>query len=240
MLTERQITLLKAIIDEYIKSAEPVGSVELVDKYNLKFSAATVRNEMAKLIEEGFLAMLHTSSGRVPTRMAYRMYLDQMLKENELPVLQEVAMKQRLWTTRFEFERLLREAVLALSDVTKNLAIATTSDGYVIHAGAVNVLENKEFWDIDATKAALSILDRFEVLEKIFQRSPYGGDVRCVIEEEIGLDNLKGCTITFSDYNTGKKSGYIALLGPSRMDYCNVLPAVRYTKQLVEELGNSW
>lgn len=240
MLTDRQIQLLKAVIDEYIKTAEPVGSVELVDKYNFKCSAATVRNEMARLIEDGFLAMLHTSSGRVPTKMAYRYYLDQLMTEEELPVLQEVAMKQRLWASRFEFERLLREAVLSMADATKALAIATTGDGYIVHAGAVNILENKEFWDIDAAREAFMLLDRYELLEKVLQNSPYGNDVKFVIEEEIGLEKLNGSAIVFTNYNVGKKSGSIAVLGPSRMNYAAIIPAVRYTKQLLEELGCAW
>lgn len=240
MLSDRQIQLLQAIISEYIKTAEPVGSVELVDKYNLKFSAATVRNEMAKLIEDGFLQMLHTSSGRVPTRMAYRLYLDQIMHEEEMPVLQEVAMKQRLWSNRFEFEKLLRESVLSLAETSKLLAIATTTDGYIVHAGAVNVLDSKEFWDIDVAKAALSLLDRYDLLEKVFQNAPYGNDVRCVIEEEMGMEKLANCALIFSPYAVGKRSGFIALLGPSRINYAGVIPLVRYTKQLVEELGNSW
>jgi transcriptional regulator of heat shock response len=240
MLTDRQIQLLEAIINEYIKTAEPIGSVELVSKYNLKCSAATVRNEMARLIDDGFLEMVHTSSGRVPTRLAYRLYLDQIMQEEELPVLQEVAMKQRLWANRFEFEKLLREAVLALAEATKGLAIATTSDGYIVHAGAVNVLENKEFWDIDVAKAALTLLDRYDLLEKILASAQYGNDVKVVLEEEIGLDKLDNCAVVFSQYNVGKKQGYIAVLGPSRNNYAAIIPAVRYTKQLIEELGNSW
>lgn len=240
MLTDRQIQLLKAVISEYIKTSEPVGSVDLVEKYNFKCSPATIRNEMSRLIDDGFLAMLHTSSGRVPTKMAYRFYLDTIMQEEEMPVLQEVAMKQRLWANRFEFEKLLRETVLALADVTKQLAIATSSDGYIVHAGAVNILDNKEFWDIEAMKTALLLLDKYELLERVLQNSPYGGDVRCVIEEEIGLDKLNNCTITFSAYNTGKKTGYIALLGPSRMNYPTVFPAVKYAKKLIEELGGGW
>ena len=240
MLSDRQIQLLQAIISEYILTAEPVGSIDIVEKYNIKCSPATVRNEMARLIDEGFLEMLHTSSGRVPTKMAYRLYLDQLMHETDLPVLQEVAMKQRLWSNRFEFERLLREAVLSLADATRYLVFATTSESYIVHAGAANALDNKEFWDIDVAKAALMLMDNYEILEKVLQNSPFGGDIKCVIGEEIGLDKLKNCAVVFSNYNTGKKNGYVGVLGPSRMNYAAVIPAVRYTKGLVEELGGSW
>lgn len=241
MLSERQIDLLSAIIKEYIDSSEPVGSLDLVKKYNLKFSAATVRNEMAKLIDDGFLQMPHTSSGRIPTPMAYRFFLEEVMEEEDVPVLQEIAMKQKMWPTRFEFEKLLRNSVLSLADLTKELAIATTKDGHVIHAGAVNVLDNKEFWDINVAKSALYLLDNYELLEKIFQKSPFGAtDIKCVIGDELGYDNLDDCCVVFSNYDLGERSGYVAVLGPSRMNYARVIPAVRYTKNLIEELAGSW
>jgi heat-inducible transcriptional repressor len=77
-LTDRQMKLLKAVIDEYVNSSEPVGSQTIAKKYVLNCSAATIRNEMAKLIELGFLDMLHTSSGRVPTHLAYKFFLDEL------------------------------------------------------------------------------------------------------------------------------------------------------------------
>jgi transcriptional regulator of heat shock response len=240
MLTDRQIDLLKAIIDAYISTSEPVGSVEVVKRYNLHCSAATIRNEMAKLISLGFLEMPHTSSGRVPTKMAYRMYLDSMMDETDLPVLQEVALKQRLWPNRFHFEKMLREAMIALSEITKALAIATTSDGFMAHAGAVNVLENKEFWEIDSAKAALLLLDNSEMMERVFQGAPYGGDVRCVLEDELGIENLRKSSIVFAPYSIGNRNGHIAVLGPSRINYANIIPAIRYTKKVIEELGEAW
>lgn len=240
MLTERQLGLLTAIIDSYINTSEPVGSVDVVKKYNMKCSAATIRNEMAKLLSLGYLEMPHTSSGRVPTKQAYRLYLDELMQEDELPILQEVALKQRLWPNRFHFEKMLREAMIALAEITNSLAMATTSDGFMAHAGAVNVLENKEFWEIDSAKAALIILDNAEMLERVFQAAPYGGDVKTVLEDELGIHNLRKSSIVFSPYHVGNRSGHIAVLGPSRINYAKVIPAIRYTKKVVEELGEAW
>jgi transcriptional regulator of heat shock response len=238
-LTERQIQLLKAIIDTYIDEAEPVGSVEVVKRYNMRCSAATVRNEMAHLFSLGYLEMPHTSSGRIPTKQAYRLYLDQIMTESELPVLQEVALKQRLWPVRFQLERMLRESVIALSEITKMLSIATMDDGYVVHAGSVNVLENKEFWEIDVAKSALTLLDNYPMLEKIFQLPRFGNDISCIIEEEIGMESLKKCTFVFSRYEGRTASGYLAVFGPSRMNYSGVIPAIRYSKNLIEELSEA-
>lgn len=241
MLTERQLQLLEAIISEYISSAEPVGSALIVEKYNVKYSPATVRNEMAKLLEQGYLEMLHTSSGRVPTREAYKLFLEEMMEETDLDVLQEVALKQRLWSNRHEFEKMLRQAVLSLSDLTKELVLITTEDGHVIHAGAVNLLDYREFWDIEAAKAALHLLDRHELLEKIFEKTEATSrNVDYLIGDDLGDERLKECCMVSARYEVGKRSGYIGVFGPARMNYQKVIPAVRYTKDLVQELGGSW
>ena len=240
MINDRQIALLNAIINEYINTSEPVGSVEVVKKYNLKYSPATARNEMARLLDLGFLEMLHTSSGRVPTPMAYRLFLDQVMEEDDLPVLQEVAMKQRLWPSRFEFDRLLKQAVLALSENAGELSIITSNDGYVHYAGAVNILDHKEFWDIDVARTALSILDRYELLEEIFKKAPIGKDVKTIIGTELGIENLENSAFAFAPFQIGSKAGHVAVFGPARMRYNNIIPAVRYTKQLIEELGETW
>ena len=240
MLSDRQLTLLDAIIKEYLHESEPVGSVQIVEKYEIGCSPATVRNEMAKLLDMGYLEMLHTSSGRVPTRLAYKLYLDEIMEEEDLPVLQEVAMKQRLWPDRFNFDALLRQAVSSLSEHTHELALATVNDGYVISHGSVNILDNKEFWDIDSAKAALILTDSYELLDKVFRVATGGGNVKYLLEEELGLDNLDKSGIVFTDYEMGTKQGHLAVFGPSRMDYSRVVPALKYTKNLLHELGESW
>ncbi len=239
-ITTRQIDLLKAIVQEYVSSTSPVGSQTLVEKYNLKVSPATVRNEMAELIEKGFLEMKHTSSGRVPTTIGFRFFVDQLMEEAELPILQEVAVKQKLWPSRFEFEKMLRQAALALADLTKKLAITTTSDGHMFHAGSVNVLEQPEFWEIDVAKSALSLLDNHEILHALFDKTHSDRDVKVLIGDEIGLNNLHTCSLVFAPYIAGRRSGAVCILGPARMEYDQIVPAVRYTKGLLEELGANW
>ena len=78
-LDQRKQRVLKAVIDDYIESAEPVGSRTLARKYNLGVSPATIRNEMADLEMLGYLEHLHTSSGRVPSSKGYRFYVDGLI-----------------------------------------------------------------------------------------------------------------------------------------------------------------
>lgn len=84
-LTERQETVLALIVHEYIDNARPVGSKRLVQRYSLRVSSATVRNEMAALTEMGFLRQPHTSAGRQPTEAGYRYFVGQLLGDTDLP-----------------------------------------------------------------------------------------------------------------------------------------------------------
>ena len=240
MLSDRQLNLINAIISEYLNESEPVGSMQVVTKYEIGCSPATVRNEMAKLLDMGYLEMLHTSSGRVPTKQAYRLYLDEIMEEEELPVLQEVAMKQRLWPARFNFEALLRQAVGSLSEQTQELAFITVNEGYVVTKGAVNILDNKEFWDIDVAKSALTTVESYEILEKIFAKTAFGDGVRILLEDEIDIQNLDKCGFVFVPYTIGNKSGHLGVFGPSRMDYAKIVPAIKHTKKLLSELSENW
>ena len=83
-LTERKLKILQAIISDYVKTAEPVGSRTISKKYDLGVSPATVRNEMADLEEMGYLTHPHTSAGRVPSDSAYRLYVNALMEKKEL------------------------------------------------------------------------------------------------------------------------------------------------------------
>lgn len=86
-LDERKNKILKAVVEDYIKYAEPVGSKTLVDKHKLGYSSATIRNEMALLETEGYLEQPHTSAGRVPSSEGYRYYVDNLMKNSQLSMV---------------------------------------------------------------------------------------------------------------------------------------------------------
>ena len=83
-LNERKMKILKAIVKDYIETAEAVGSRTISKKHNLGVSAATIRNEMADLEELGYLVQPHTSAGRVPTEKGYKLYVDLLMGTSEL------------------------------------------------------------------------------------------------------------------------------------------------------------
>ncbi|MFH1566285.1 MAG: hypothetical protein ABIB98_03765 [bacterium] len=239
-VTLRQKELLKILVDEYIDSAAPVGSEVLVKKYRLKYSPATVRNEMADLIRKGFLEMVHASSGRKPTSLGIRYYITELMEEEEIPVLNEVSIKQQVWQERYVFEKLLRNITLALAGSTKHLSVVSLDDGFVIHAGSVNILEYPEFFDINVARAALNLLDNFELLNDIFSKGFGDNDVKVLVGKELSFKDLDTCGFIYANFSGRGKSGAIAVLGPDRMSYSKIIPTVRYVKNLVNEVISSF
>ncbi|MFD1445302.1 heat-inducible transcriptional repressor HrcA [Oceanobacillus profundus] len=124
MLTERQLTILQVIIDDFIDSAHPIGSRALSKKENLPYSAATIRNEMADLEELGFLGKTHTSSGRVPSEKGYRYYVDHLIGPIISPSPNEVTIiKNIIDDGFFEFEQIVQMSAEVLSKLTSYTSI---------------------------------------------------------------------------------------------------------------------
>ena len=124
MLDERKKRILQAIIDEYISTAEPVSSGALVQKYGLDCSSATIRNEMAELEKGGYLDKPHTSSGRVPSAQGYRLYVDELLKEDDISLEEIKYIQSKLETRVNEIEELTKIATNTLSEVTHYTSVS--------------------------------------------------------------------------------------------------------------------
>lgn len=241
-LTERQTQLLKAIIEEYIESAEPVGSETIEKKYpNLGVSPATIRNEMVKLTESGFLKKSHSSAGRVPTSTGLKFYIRELMKAKELSVSDEVAVKEKIWNHRFSLDKLLRETTRILAEKTKALALATTNEGDLYYAGTANILAMPEFYDINLTRNLLLMLDRVDFWNQLFSRAVETDDpTHVLLGEELG-EFLSPCGFIYSHYRAGSKDeGVIGVVGPTRLDYPYVIPVVRYFSDLVSEMTRNW
>src|SRR4030081_702845 len=128
-LTQRQIEILRSIIEEYIETAEAVGSETIEKKHNLSASPATIRNEMVKLSEYGYLKKPHSSAGRIPTALGLKFYVRELMKEKELSTVEEVALKEKVWDYRAQTQRFLKELTRTLAEKTGTLAIVTTDTG---------------------------------------------------------------------------------------------------------------
>lgn len=118
MLTPRKIEIFKAIVDEFIASAEPVGSKTLLEKYHLNYSSATIRSEMSELEDLGYLEKTHTSSGRVPSKMGYRFYVEHLLEEQRNENMQ-VALRQVFTERKYNTQEVLKMSCDILSEMTQ-------------------------------------------------------------------------------------------------------------------------
>ena len=122
-LTERNKKILEAIIEDYITTAEPVGSRAVTKRHGLSLSPATVRNVMADLEEMGFLCSPHTSAGRVPTDKAYRFYVDSLLAVGTIDEAERERIRKRYSTAGRDVGAVLRETSLMLSSVSHYMGI---------------------------------------------------------------------------------------------------------------------
>lgn len=240
-LTQRQIQILKSLIEEYIETAEPVGSETLEKKHNLSASPATIRNEMVRLTDLGYLRKPHTSAGRIPTPQGMKFYVTQLMKEKELSTAEEVSMKEKLWDFRGKEQKFLKELTKSLAEKTKALAVATTDEGDLFCSGYANILDMPEFFDIDITKSLLSTIDEFEYFNSLFSSMLDSEDVQILLGDELG-PKLKGAYgFVFTHYETPKNlKGEIGVLGPTRLNYTAIVPTVRYFGNLVEEIAQGW
>ncbi len=145
MLTERQARILSLIVEDYIETAEPVGSEALVRRHNLPLSPATIRNEMARLEEEGYLTHPHTSAGRIPADSGYRVYLESLMEEEALPRDAQETIRHQFHQAGREADAWLHLSAAILAQFVQNAAVVTvprSSECRFKHLELVEVHEN--------------------------------------------------------------------------------------------------
>lgn len=126
-LSARKKQILKAIIGDYIRTAEPVGSKALTEGHELPFSSATIRNEMSELEEMGYLEKPHTSAGRIPSPQGYRLYVDELMeKPGETADDDGAALQQTVLAKVRELDHLVQEAGKLLTSLTNYASVAIT------------------------------------------------------------------------------------------------------------------
>lgn len=234
-LTARQVQILRAIIEEFITTANPVGSDTIDKKFNIGVSPATIRNEMVYLTKQGYLQKDHTSAGRAPTPLAMKLYVNELMKERELTVADEVSAKEKVYRNKKKREALLREVTHILADKSRSLGIVLTSDHELYHAGYSNLLNMPEFYDIDVMRHVLSLIEEIPLLEEIFGQIAGQDQVRVVYGPELGNKFLAPVGMIYMSLDVDDLQCHFGVLGSSRFDYPYIFPMIRYIKALVEE-----
>lgn len=124
-LTERQKLVLGLVVQDYVESAQPVGSKHIVDHYGLDVSSATVRNEMAELTESGYLRQPFTSAGRVPTEEGFRFFVGELMHRQELPASTKHTISHQFYQARHETQLWMRLAASVLANQSRAASLIT-------------------------------------------------------------------------------------------------------------------
>lgn len=236
-LPDRQKQLLKAIVELYVKNGDPVSS-ELVERScDLGVSPATIRNEMVRLTDMGFLKQPHTSAGRVPTSLGFRLYIDELMKEKQLPIVDEVTIRQQIFDSRAKFDRMVQEVTRTLAKKCGTLAMSV-NNGNVYYTGAASILDLPEFFDIDVTRFVLSLFDEYTMLQQILGKASSQGTIHIIFGEETGYEYLLPTSFAFLDFESGSlHKGIIGVVGPDRLNFPLIIPYLRYVGEVLNEAG---
>lgn len=236
-LTGRQIQILRAIVERYIDTAEPVGSETIDKKFNFGVSPATIRNEMVYLADHGYLRKPHSSSGRIPTSLAIKFYVRELMREKDLSVADEVSVKERIWSNRDQMQDLLAEVARVMAERANCIGIVLTQDNQrVFHSGYAHLLTFPEFTNIDVTRTVLTLIEEVRALQEIIDYARSEEPVHIVLGEDLGNEYLSPVSFVFTDINSASGRITMGTVGPVRMDYSYVIPMMKYFRGLVYEL----
>lgn len=332
MLSDRRQIVLRALIEEYIARALPVGSRTLVERYNLGISSATVRNELSLLEEMGYLAQPHTSAGRIPTDFGYRVFVDELLSESD-PDNGEDALARELRESASDLDDLMDRTSQALARFTdcmtllvpprilsvdirlvnlvllmpqRLLIVIVTEDGQVfdrqmdlprdysqdeigktqealnnilvgtslsstsgelplgasgVHddlfrmvmaeilaclkdqnaikahpLGISHLLGKPEFSDSSCLMPVLEELEGDTMLLRVFNDAAASEEPVVRIGHENDSEALSSVSLIANRFGEAEHSGLILIVGPTRMDYSQVLKAVRAARNVLKDL----
>jgi len=222
----RKQNILNIIIKEHIKTGAPIGSGILVDKYKLKVSSATVRNEMAELENEGFIMQPYTSAGRVPTEKAYNLYIENLNKGKEYKENFE-EIKEIL---EVKDEQSFKKTAKVIAGISGNAVFWAFHRNNLYYTGISNLLAQPEFINTNLIHDISSVIDRLdEIINEIYD------DIECESQILVGSENPFGrfCGVVLTKYKFKENIGMFGILGPMRMDYKKNLAIVNFINNII-------
>lgn len=243
-LTPRQEKILFAIIEEYAELATPVGSVTLAKLFQV--SSATIRSEMARLEEAGYIAQPYTSAGRVPTDAGYRYYVNRLSEQStsepsyqhistekaDRPTLRGNRVLELRISSQARADYAIRGAVDSLVELTGNLGLATIGDQLYI-SGISRLFTQPEFLDVERVRGVAKLLDN---LEPWLREAAPGQPLSIFIGQENPIGKTSQVSLIISRFRSPYSDrSYIGVLGPTRQDYAKVMSLVRFAGQSLED-----
>src|SRR5437899_362473 len=218
-LTERERQVLEAVIETYVQTAEPAGSRTIARRFGLALSAASIRNTMSDLEEKGYLYHPHTSAGRIPTDLAYRVYVDSLMHLPPVTASESHHIREELGGggERNAVDQILERAAQVLGVLTNELGVAV---GPSLDDAVLERLELME------------VTERRDLLREALA-TRLGRGLTITIGTEHQDPKLAPFTLVTASYRLGPLAGVIGVMGPTRMPYDKIVALVEHTSRLV-------
>ena len=233
MISQRQEDILAAIVEHYADVASPVGSVTLAKLFNV--SPATIRAEMARLEELGFIMQPHTSAGRVPTDKGYRAYVNK-ISEEKLGLQVVTPRSHQMINRRVEHAgepvQAIKSAVQSLVELTHNAAWATMGTTVYLR-GLEQLFAQPEFMSGEGIQNLGYLIDN---MERWLREATLNEPLSVYIGRENPIGRGSNCSLIISKFRSPySDDSYVGVLGPTRQNYRSVMNLVQRTADSLEE-----
>ena len=224
-MEERQKNLLKYIIEEHIKTAAPISSSLMAEKYFPELSSATIRNEMAELEELGYIVQPHTSAGRIPTLSGFKHYVDSLETDETLSSKDENNLdKLNLSSGRENIKVLAKK----LAELSNDAVVVGFGLDDVYYTGLANLFSQPEFIDNELVHSMSQVIDSLDkVMEQVFKNASDNSQV--VLGDDNSFGHYCSAVVSKMFFDNGKI--VVVILGPIRMDYSRNLSLVDYIQK---------
>lgn len=228
----RKQDVLRLIVETFVHTNQPVGSIQVAEQLPYEISSATVRNDMAEMTELGLLAQPHTSAGRVPTEVGYRHYVKILVgQRRELSRRQQEVLARHLKGIR-DLQARYRAAAELLAQATGNVGFLMDANNVYL-SGLSQMAQLPEFEDFSFRTRML------EAMEKPAEFVQSLGDLVTPNGTQVLIGSnprIKNATVVISSFGPRGSKRVISIIGPTRMQYNKALPLVDYMRKLLEEL----
>ena len=226
-MAERKDEILNFIVEEFIKTATPVCSSLIVDKYFKDLSSATVRNDMVLLEEMGLIFQPHTSAGRIPTIEGYKSYLNEIQGREWTLNIKSKKIIDSINLTKSEQD--IKSMAKALAEISDSAVLIGFSPHNVYYTGISNIFRQPEFRDQTLIYSISEVIDHLdEVMQMIYLK--IGEEIKIIIGDENPFGELT--SVILSKVNIENKEIMVGILGPNRMDYRENISLIKYIQQI--------
>jgi transcriptional regulator of heat shock response len=232
----RQEEVLAIIVKTYVETAEPVGSRYVSRQLGL--SSATIRNVMSDLEELGFITQPHTSAGRTPTDKGYRYYIDSLMKVRHINESMARSVKDEYAHAIKSLENILECTSHLISHMTNYVGVTLFPQSEKVYLdGASHIIEQPEFKDFKKLYTLLKLMEEKRQILSLLSEDLASDRLIIHIGKENGPSYLSECSIVTRGYKVkGKASGRLGVIGPKRMVYEKVIPAVEFLADTVSDI----